>query len=325
MDTAPDIPLIDLTPWREGDVRARAELVERLDHAMQTSGFFMVAGHGIDPALPDALREAARRFFALPFEIKQKYRTHVAGRGWLAAGDEANSYVGEAPDPTKADLKESLTFGRVRSIGDPAIDHDWFRPNVWPTEVPELEALGARWMTAVGALYDDILVMFAAALGLPEQYFVERVRRAPHNCNINRYPPMTEIGRAADGQFRVAAHTDWGMLTILDRQPGLGGLQVQQEDGSWVDAPHSEGAFIVNIGDLLARWTGDRWRSTRHRVLPPSDDAPTEELVSLIVFLGADMDGTIESLAPPIGRETSYEPLVVEEYYRRRAGAAQVG
>lgn len=324
MDATPDIPLIDLRLWRDGDEQHRAQLAARLDHAMQTSGFFMVAGHGIDPALPTALRSGAKRFFARPVEVKQQYRTHVAGRGWLALGDEANSYDGEAPDPTKADLKESLTFGRDHVTGDPTIDSTWFRPNVWPAEVPELEADGMRWMAEIGALYDEILMVFAAALGLPDRYFVERVRNAPHNCNINRYPAMTEVGAPAEGQFRVAAHTDWGMLTILDRQPGEGGLQVQAADDSWVDAPHVDGAFIVNIGDMLARWTGDRWRSTRHRVLPPSPGAPSEELISLIVFLGAELDRTIEPLAPPIGRTTSYPPLVVEEYYRRRAGAAQV-
>ena len=319
-----DIPLIDLGPWRAGDADARAELVARLDHAMQTSGFFLVGGHGIDPALPEALRTAARRFFTLPLETKQQYRTRVAGRGWLAVGDEANSYDGEAPDATKADLKESLIFGRQLATDDPVLEDSWFRANVYPAEVPDLEAHCQEWMAAMGALYDEILVMFTAALELPEQYFVERVRKAPHNLNINRYPPMTEVGRAAAGQYRVAAHTDWGMLTILDRQPGYGGLQVQLQDGEWIDAPHVDGAFVVNIGDLLARWTGDRWRSTRHRVLPPSDEAPSEELISLIMFLGADMDRTIESLGPPIGRTIPDAPLVVEEYYRRRAGAARV-
>jgi isopenicillin N synthase-like dioxygenase len=158
------------------------------------------------------------------------------------------------------------------------------------------------------------------ALGLPENWFASRALASPHTFNINRYPPMTVTGPPREGQFRVAPHTDWGILTILDRQPGYGGLQVQTLAGTWEDAPYAAGAFTVNVADLLSRWTGERWRSTRHRVLPPSADSPDEELISLIVFLEAEVDTVIQ----PVAGATDFAPIVAGDYLLERAAAATV-
>ncbi|RLV51210.1 isopenicillin N synthase family oxygenase [Nocardioides mangrovicus] len=322
--STPDIPLIDLSLWRDGHDADRAAIAARLDRAMQDSGFFLVEHHGIPVELLADLRTAARAFFALPAEQKEHYRTHVGGRGWLARGSEANAFYGEVADTAKADLKESLTFGRELVTGDAALDAEWFVPNRWP-DVPGLEELGRRWMDLAHGLYDDLLRMLATALGLEESYFYDRTRLSPHTFNLNRYPPLSEVGAAQHGQFRVAPHTDWGMLTVLDRQPGYGGLQVQTPDGEWADAPYVEGALTVNIADILARWTADRWRSTRHRVLPPSDRAPGEELISVILFFEADMDQLIAPLPPPVGGSAEYEPVVAADYLAERTRAAAVG
>ena len=107
--------------------------------------------------------------------------------------------------------------------------------------------------------------------------------------NINWYPPMTLAGAPADGQFRIGPHTDFGTFTVLDREPGKGGLQVWSPAGDWEDAPFDPDAFTINTGDLLARWSGDRWKSNRHRVLPPQAEAPDEDLVSLVFFYEANL------------------------------------
>ena len=162
--------------------------------------------------------------------------------------------------------------------------------------------------------------MGATALGLDEEVFVSHVLRGPQTFNINRYPPLSVTGPAKEGQYRVAPHTDWGILTILDRQPGYGGLQVQALDGTWADAPYVPDAFTVNVADLLSHWTGGRWRSTRHRVLPPPEQAPSEELVSLIVFLEAEMDTVIS----PVAGNRELAPVVAGDWYRSRESAATV-
>jgi len=320
MTTTPYFPLLDLSRWRAGSGDQRYRFACELDVALRQSGFLLVGGHGIGAGLRADIRAVAARFFALPAAVKATYATSVGGRGWIPPGSEANAYYGQTADATRADLKESLTFGRTFATGDPHTDQTWFAANVWPVECPELEALCERYTAEVRALYGDLLRACAVAFGLPEPWFFDRVQSGPHTLNINRYPSRTETGAPLDGQFRVAPHTDWGVLTILDRQPGYGGLQVLDRHGRWVDAPYEPDAVTVNVGDLLARWTGDRWRSTRHRVLPPPAEAPGEELISLIAFLESDVDTVVE----PLVAGTAYPPVVAGTYLLERAGAAAV-
>jgi isopenicillin N synthase-like dioxygenase len=316
----PDIPLLDISVCREGSQAQRERLAARMDEALRQSGFLMIENHGVPAGLRERIREQARVFFALPPDQKATYATPVAGRGWIPQGGEANAFYGEVADPARADMKESLTIGRNFRTGDEETDRAWFAPNVWPAECPELEGLCEQFTVAVRDLYYDLLRLSATALGLPEDRFVAHARSAPHTFNINRYPPLSLTGAPKQGQFRVAPHTDWGILTILDRQPGYGGLQVQGLDGTWADAPYVPDAFTVNVADLLSRWTGERWRSTRHRVLPPSRQAPDEELISLIVFLEAEVDTVIA----PLTGDKRFEPVVAGEWLRAREAAATV-
>jgi isopenicillin N synthase-like dioxygenase len=318
--STPDIPLLDISVWRQGGAAAREQLAARMDQALRSSGFLLIEGHGIPAALRQRIRAEASTFFGLPPEHKRRFAAPVGGRGWIPQGGEANAFYGETADPARADLKESITNGRNFHTGDPATDAAWFAPNVWPDECPDLPALADEFTGLARELYYDLLRMGAVALGLGEDVFLGHVRRGPQTFNINRYPPLTATGPAVEGQFRVAPHTDWGILTILDRQPGYGGLQVQSPDGSWADAPSVPDALTVNVADLLSRWTGERWRSTRHRVLPPPTQAPDEELVSLIVFLEAEMDTVIK----PVAGNLALEPVVAGDWYRTRETAATV-
>jgi isopenicillin N synthase-like dioxygenase len=317
------IPLIDLRRWHQGDRAQRAALAAELDHALRESGFLLVAGHGIDAGVRERIRASARAFFALAPGAKAAYATPVGGRGWVGQGRELNTFYGEAGDPARADLKETYTIGRELRTGDPDLDRAWFTVNVWPAEVPQFAAQCAGYAEAVRRIYAELLRICAVALGLDADWFVNRTLRSPHTFNINRYPPLRQTGRPAEGQYRIGPHTDWGVLTVLDRQVGYGGLEVQARDGDWRGAPHVPDALTVNIGDLMARWTGDRWRSTRHRVLPPSADAPDEELISLIMFLEADVDTVITPLPAPIGR-VEHPPITAGDYLLERAAAATV-
>jgi isopenicillin N synthase-like dioxygenase len=318
------IPLLDLQRWFNGSPAERAAFAAELDVALQESGFLMVAGHGIPAEWKVDLRAAASRFFALPTPVKAAYTTEVVGRGWIPPGKEANSFYGIDADPNLADLKESYVSGPRVGTGDPAVDAEWFQANVWPAEVPELEALTLRFAEALDDLHLTLLEICASALGLPADWFTQRAQTPTRTLNINRYPPLSVTGPAREGQYRIGPHTDWGTLTILDRQPGYGGLQLVNDAGEWENAPFVDNAFTINVGDLLARWTGDRWRSTRHRVLPPSDAAPDEELMSLVAFYEVDYDIVIESFPPPIGHLNDYEPVKSGEYLMQRAAAATV-
>lgn len=138
------------------------------------------------------------------------------------------------------------------------------------------------------------------------------------------YPPVAIAGEPEAGQFRIGPHTDFGTFTILDREPGRGGLQVWSGAGDWEDAPYAPDAFTINTGDLLARWSGARWMSNRHRVLPPQAEAPDEDLVSLVYFYEADWNAMIESVPPPIGRGTDYPPVMASTFLKRLLDAITV-
>ncbi|MFC4531440.1 isopenicillin N synthase family dioxygenase [Sphaerisporangium dianthi] len=315
------VPIVDLTPWFQGGAADRAQVAGRVDQALREIGFLLVTGHGVPPELRAGVRAAAKRFFALPDEVKRRYAVTVGGRGWLPPGVEANGYAEGTPTPP--DLKETFAVGADDPIGDPLIDAEWFLRNVWPPEVPELRSLVTEYLARMRALADELLVVCAAALGLPDGFFTSRAGHPSYTMNINRYPPLSQVGPPEPGQFRIGPHTDFGTVTVLDRQQGVGGLQVFTLDGEWIDAPYAEDSFTINIGDLLARWTGDRWRSTRHRVLPPDPSAPDEELVSLIYFYECDPLAEVESLGPPIGTVT-HPPVIAHEYLMEKLKAITV-
>lgn len=322
MTPGPLIPTVDL----------RAPDPAAVDEALQRAGFLLVTGHGIAQAERAELRAAARRFFALPPAVKQRYAVQIGGRGWLAPGVEANAYAdgfgeddGSPAVEHPPDLKESFAIGPATPTGDAAVDDVWFPPNVWPCEVPELHGAATRYLAAMTAVSHRLLELCAAALGLPRSTLTALAHHPTWTFNVNRYPPLTEVGAPLPDQFRIGPHTDFGTVTVLDREPGAGGLQVDVDGVGWVDAPYDPDALTVNVGDLLAHWTGLRWRSGRHRVLPPQVGAPHEELVSLVFFFELDHDALVTPRPPPIGRRADLPPVVSAPFLRERLDAISVG
>jgi isopenicillin N synthase-like dioxygenase len=280
-----------------------------VDSALQNVGFLLVGGHGVPELSRLAVRAETRQFFALPAGAKRPYAVPPGGRGWISRGAEANASSEGTSSPP--DLKESFAIGSDDPVGDPVIDPYWFAPNVWPKELPTLRSAVETYTASMRRLADELLVLLATALGLGEDTFTQHTRHPTWTFNVNWYPSLVDVGPPLPGQFRIGPHTDFGTVTILDRQAGRGGLQVFTDDGGWEDAPFEEGTLTVNIGDLLARWTGDRWRSGRHRVLPPDPEAPQEDLLSLVYFYECDHDAVVSTL--PVGPVT-YEPVVASDY-----------
>ncbi|MFB7463471.1 isopenicillin N synthase family dioxygenase [Streptomyces sp. NPDC056224] len=315
------VPVIDLGPWRSGGPDARARTAARVDEALRVAGFLLVTGHGVDPALPARIREAARGFFRLPAPVKAPYAVAVGGRGWLGPGAEANSYAEGTASPP--DLKESWSWAADDPTGVPGVDAEWFRPNTWPAQAPALRPLVTEYLSLMRALSDELLELLATALGLDEDHFTRHTSHPTWGFNLNWYPGTEVVGRPRPGQFRIGAHTDFGTVTILDRQQGAGGLQIHTDADGWQDAPYDPAALTVNIGDLMARWTGDRWRAGRHRVLPPPADAPTEELISLVYFYECDPHTRVESLPAPVGRVV-HDPVDSHTYLREKLRAISV-
>ena len=317
------IATVDISHWREGGATADAVAAE-VDEGLQRAGFILVTGHGVDPALARDVRAAARAFFAQPDEVKQRYSVSVGGHGWLGPGAEANAYAEGTETPP--DLKESYSLGAETATGDPEVDRIWFAPNVWPAEVPSLQPLVTEYTAAdAPAFRRSARPVRATRCGLPDNPFASLANEPTWTMNINHYPPVSVVGEPEPGQFRIGPHTDFGTVTILDREPGAGGLQVYSDADGWTDAPYDPAALTVNIGDLLEYWSGRRWPSGRHRVLPPQPHAPEEDLVSLIYFYEANHDAVVTPLEPPIGRVSGLEPVTSSAFIKERLDAITVG
>ncbi|QZY44634.1 isopenicillin N synthase family dioxygenase [Mycolicibacterium austroafricanum] len=316
------IATVDLSRWRAGGAAADAVAAD-VDEGLQRAGFILVSGHGVSASLARELRAAAREFFALPDEVKSGYSVPVGGHGWIGPGAEANGYAEGTETPP--DLKETFSLGAETATGDAEVDRIWFAPNVWPREVPALEPLLTEYTAQMRGVADDLLALFAHALKLPANPFAELASTPTWTMNINHYPPVSVVGEPEPGQFRIGPHTDFGTVTILDREPGAGGLQVYSEDAGWQDAPYDPDALTVNIGDLLEYWSGRRWPSGRHRVLPPQPGAPEEDLVSLIYFYEANHDALVTPLDPPVGRVSGLAPVTSADFIKERLDAITVG
>jgi isopenicillin N synthase-like dioxygenase len=317
----PTVPLIDLAPWYSGDAAGRAEVVAAVDLALREIGFLLVTGHRIDPATLDGLRAAGREFFRADDARKRPYAAPVGVRGWSPPGNE--SHAGASGVQAPPDLKESYRFGATEAPDRPGYEH-WYGDNVWPADQPAFAEHGTAFATAARALSDDLLQIFALAAGLDVDFFTSRSAHPPYSAVLNWYPSLATVGEPVEGQFRIGQHTDFGSLTILDREPGYGGLQVRTLDGDWIDAPYVPGALTVNTGDLLARWSGDRWRSTMHRVLPPDPRAAGEELLSLVFFHEADPWTTVETLPSALAGPVEYPPVNAGEFLRQRLASITV-
>jgi isopenicillin N synthase-like dioxygenase len=316
------VPLVDLTPWYSGGPAGRRQVATDVDRALCEAGFLLVTGHPVDAGPADRVREEARRLFALPPARKARLACFRGGRGWVPPDVPAAGSPGVPPD-----LRESFCAGADEPPA-PVVgtaEEEWYGPNSWPAEVPGLRPAATAFSAGCAGLAEDLLRICALALDLAEDFFVARCTGDTWTVDLDRFPARQEVGTVLPGQLEVSAHTDVGVLTLSDRGPGVDGLQLRALDGGWVDAPSVAGALTVNAGDLLARWTGDRWRSTSHRVLAPPVETPTEERLSLAFCAEADPWSVVERLPSAAAGPTRYEPVTAGRFRRSRTDALTVG
>lgn len=308
---------VDITPLRDGDLEARKAVAARIDEAYRTSGFLQVTGHGIPQAQLDEMLDVTAAFFDLPEAEKRQVvdPDPAANRGYSGEGEEALAYsLGE--DVAAPDLFEAFNVGREDATGDYYDEHRrFFAPNTWPAAPAELREVWLRHQANAWGVADVLLRCFALGLDLDEEFFIDRTRRAIITTRAINYERRPGSPDPLPGQLRMGAHTDYGILTILlaDNVPGL---QVRH-DGGWVDVPVEPGSLIINIGDMMATWTNDRWVSTIHRVVPPpaGESGPVRRR-SVAQFFEADPDCVIECLPSCTSADNPprYEPVEAGEY-----------
>jgi len=294
------VPVIDLAAARGGGRAERLRAAGAIDVACQEIGFFAIDGHGVAASVVDDLRTVAHAFFAQPSDAKLAARHPIAGtnRGYHAAGGEALSAAMDAPAPP--DLKEFFHVGPV-DVGDDAYytsaeGRQHFTPNVWPAAPADFERAATVYYRAMDDLIRELMRLAALALSVDETFFDDKIDRSIGTMRLNYY--AAQRSAPAPGQLRAGAHTDYGGFTILSGEDVPGGLQVRARDGRWVDVATTPMRFVVNIGDLLMRWTNDRWLSNLHRVVnPPVGDGRPR--LSTAFFNHPNYDVTIECLGPP--------------------------
>ena len=311
-----EVPVIDLAPARRGGLAECRTVARAIDAACRAIGFFAISGHGVPDHVVDDLRRRAHEFFALPLADKLMARHPVAGtnRGYHPVGGETLSTANDAPAPP--DLKEFFHVGPV-DVGSDAYytsaeGRRHFTPNVWPAAPPDFERAATVYYRAMSELVRSLMRLAALALSVDETFFDDKVDRSVGTMRLNYYPAQARL--PTPGQLRAGAHTDYGGFTILSGEDVPGGLQVRTRDGRWVDVATTPTRFVVNIGDLLMRWTNDRWLSNMHRVVNPPAGAGRPRL-SIAFFNHPNYDVTIECLAsqgparhPPV-RSGDYRDL----------------
>jgi isopenicillin N synthase-like dioxygenase len=310
-------PVVDLTPWFDGDGADRRRVADAVDLASRTSGFLQVTGHRVDPAVIAGMLRASDAFFALPMADKLALVPPDASvdRGYAAKGSESLTYsLGVARPP---DLFEAFNIG-PEDVPDDEFHrrerHRFFAPNIWPPTLPDVRDLLVPYHAAVRNLAVELTRVFAAALDLPDDWFLSAVDRSTATMRCVHYERVEGEPPALPDQQRMGAHTDYGIVTVLYADP-VPGLEVLGADGQWWGVIAEPGAFIINIGDMLSRWTNDRWRSTMHRVVPPPGDGPARRR-STAFFLEGNYDAQVACiptcLAP--GEEPIYPPITAGEY-----------
>lgn len=294
------IPVIDIAPLRDGSGTRR--IAKALHRASQEIGFIYIQGHGISEALISSARKAALRFFHQPNEIKERVAVSEKHRGFLGQGS-ARMQTG-----AKADFKESFIFGYEDADGRTPEDHPLRGANRWPDSMPGFRQGAMAYFQAAHEVAHHLMRGFALGLDLPEDFFLRSRGTPMSRASFVYYPPQDE--ELGPDQFGVGPHTDFGVLTVLC-QDDVGGLQVQDLAGDWVTAHPIPGSLVVNVGDLLARWTSHAYRSTPHRVVNSSG----RERLSLVLAYDPEPETVIDPRAV-FGKdvETTYEPMTCGDY-----------
>jgi isopenicillin N synthase-like dioxygenase len=296
---AAPVPVIDLAPARAGGSAGRRAVAAAIDAACREIGFFAIRGHGVPDAVVDALRGKAHAFFARPLAEKLATRHPVAGtnRGYHQVGGETLAAANDNAAPP--DLKEFFHVGPVDVTAEPyytsALGRRHFLPNIWPTAPAGFADAATTYYRALSGLIVELMRLAALALDVPEGFFDDKVNRSIGTMRLNYYPAQSAPPRP--GQLRASAHTDYGGFTILSGEDVAGGLQVRTRAGAWVDVATTPTTFVVNIGDLLMRWTNDRWLSNLHRVVNPPAEAAATARLSIAFFNHPNYDALIECLA----------------------------
>jgi isopenicillin N synthase-like dioxygenase len=308
-DAVDEIPVIDLKDYRAGLPGSREKVASELRHAFEQIGFYFIVNHGVPKQLIDDTFDAARRFHELPLEDKLIVKINEYNIGYLPmlGGTTRHSQLNMNNRPN---VNEAFFMARELAPDHPdATSNKPFRtPNKWPADLAGFRETCIAYVEELERLALELVPLYAVALGLPADFFAEAFAHPMYKLRLSHYPPHKPV----DGnEFGLAPHTDTSFMTILAPNP-IPGLSIRGPSGRWIDAPAMDNAFLVNGGDMLRRWTNDRFLATPHRVINRSG----EERYAIPFFFDCGAEHPMACLptcsAP--SNPPKYEPITYVEY-----------
>jgi len=306
------IPVIDIAAVRSGATAELQAIGRQIRDAFTGSGFCYVKNHGVPDAVIRAAHTTALEFFHLPLEEKQKSAPKESVRGFNAIG---RTKMKGAQNP---DYKEYFQIGLELPRDDPAVlaGQPLRGPNQWPQQLPQFQDALTAYFHEIATCGEGLLRAVAASLGVDADFFADKYDKPLQRTQCVYYPPHPADSK--DEVFGVAPHTDYGCVTLL-WQDDVGGLEVQDRSGAWVQATPIPDTLVVNIGDLLARWSNDRYLSNQHRVTNRSG----RERLSIATFYDPDFVAMVDPTdLGLVGAEALHAPITAGEYIMGRIGAS---
>ena len=322
--SADQIPVIDFGRFLTGSDQDKAAVAAEIGHAATHVGFLILSNHGIPRAIVDRAFAVSRDFFDqdVAAKLEAKPEKATVPRGYQVFGhSRLAKTMGEE---TPGDLREQFFMGSPRAERPALLDRipdaaPFYAGNIWPKSHPDFQSVMTDLYGRLEHLGSAVMASFALALGLSATHFNRLIDQHFSTGTTNNYPEPD--GPPLPGQLRCGAHTDFGSLTLLLTSDAPGGLQVAREDGGWLDVKPSPDQIVVNLGDMMARWTNDRWRSTLHRVVnPPDEKAAGSRRQTMGYFLHPNFDATIDALPGCIDADhpRRYPPILAGDHMREK-------
>lgn len=328
MNPSAAVPTIDVSPFLDRDPQAQAAIAKQVAQTCEETGFLIISGHRFPEGLFEKATQQLFEFFDQPDSIKQRWHPTGPSKQRGFHGFATRGLAHTLGQKTPPDLRESLFLGPVEDhrahYSDLPQAATSYAPNLIPTVPPGLDQTLVALYRAYERLAVDMMRLFGAALLLPESYFEGVLKRHFSILSCHHYPVLSEA--PLPDQLRTGAHTDYGAMTILASTDAQGGLEVQMPDQRWVPVQPKPGEFVVNLGDMMARWTNDRWASTLHRVANPPVGSAQSRRLSIGMFVHPNYDQSIASVPTCVesGQMPLYPAITAGEHIKRKIEASHL-
>jgi isopenicillin N synthase-like dioxygenase len=307
------IATVDYLDYSQGDAATRQAFIQKFGDSFSNMGFAIVKNHGVTEELRNQLFDVSKRFFALPDDVKKRYEDEKlhGQRGYISKNKES------AKGKSVPDLKEFYHIGQTVTDNDPIKEE--YPDNIWPAEVAEFEAVGQQVFETFEETGRNLLRAIAQYLELDEHYFDDKIHNGNSILRLLHYYPVQDKSQIPEGAVRAAAHGDINLITLL-MGGSAEGLQAQSLDGEWISVSPGPDEIVINIGDMLARLTNDRLRSTQHQVITPNEESWTKPRYSTPFFLHprSDMDLTCLDTCVSGENPKGYEDMTAGEFLTER-------